>query len=405
MTIRNSELERLSGTRFAKRRVREIIDVQPRTHRIKTNEYLERGLIPVVDQGAAMIAGYINDVDKAYSGPLPVVIFGDHNCSFKFANSTFAVGADGTQLLTGKPDIDTHYLYYALQTAPVEQFGYQRHFKLLKECEVPVPLLGVQRCIVSILRAYDDLIEINRQRIALLEGMARQTFANAVRNFRESSGNGGIGVAQLISMTLGGDWGEETATPDESLQTRVIRGTDFRRIQSGDFSTAPTRFISERSFNRRLLRPFDVVVENSINAKARNAGTPLLISAGTLKALGNSAIATSFCRLFRCNTPENASVLFNFMDWMQHNNEMQQFQVVAANGIANFQSEHFMKRAVVPLSPEMIESLGERLAPFSSTTFQEQISNLSRQRDLLLPRLISGELALSGAERELEAVV
>ena len=267
----------------------------------------------------------------------------------------------------------------------------------------PFPDVPTQRRIASILRAYDRMIEINRRRIALLGEMARRIFEDAVGSFREREEEG-TSAATVVETTLGGDWGDERATSEEPCETRVIRGTDFRRIQSGDFSTAPTRFISERSIQRRLLRPFDLVVENSINAKTRNAGTPLLISAGTIEALGSSVIATSFCRLFRCTTPEHALVLFHFMDWMQRNNEMRQFQVVAANGIANFQSEHFMKRAVIPLSLDVIESLGRRLIPFAATTFQQQTSNLSRQREILLPRLVSGELSVSAAEQELEAV-
>lgn len=41
---------------------------------------------------------------------------------------------------------------------------------------VPIPQISVQRRIVSILGAYDDLIEINRRRIAVLEEMAQRLF-------------------------------------------------------------------------------------------------------------------------------------------------------------------------------------------------------------------------------------
>ena len=41
---------------------------------------------------------------------------------------------------------------------------------------VEVPLLHEQRRIASILSAYDDLIEVNRRRVAILEEMARRLF-------------------------------------------------------------------------------------------------------------------------------------------------------------------------------------------------------------------------------------
>jgi hypothetical protein len=204
---RRPRLER-SRTPFAYRKVSEIVDVQPRTHRIQTNEYLERGRIPVIDQGAARVAGYIDDTERAYDGPLPVVIFGDHTCTFKFAKNRFAVGADGTQLLTGKSDMDTRFLYYALQTAPVEQFGYQRHFKLLKDSQVAVPPLPIQRRIAAILGAYDDLIQVNWQRIALLEEMTRGLFDEWFVHFR-LPGRDGRAPAKASSKALPDGWRRE----------------------------------------------------------------------------------------------------------------------------------------------------------------------------------------------------
>jgi type I restriction enzyme S subunit len=316
--------------------------------------------------------------------------------------------SDNTIIALPKECIDLRFAYYLLSNAKLNRHAGGSAQPLLtqatlKPLKFAAPPLIIQRRIASILGAYDELIEANLRRIRLLDEMARRTFEEALRTFR-SGGKPGIDAATLIVETLGGDWGDETATSEEPRETRIIRGTDFRRIQAGDFTTAPRRFVSERSFERRSLRPFDLVVENSINAKTRNAGTPILISAGVIEAFGSSVVATSFCRLFRCASPEQAVVLFHFMDRMQRNNEMRQFQVVAANGIANFQSEHFMKRAVIPLSPDMIRPLGQRLLAFVATTFQQQISNLVRQRDLLLPRLISGELSLRNGEREQAAV-
>jgi type I restriction enzyme, S subunit len=308
--------------------------------------------------------------------------------------------------------LDERYLLYTLlgrdlqsQVQALGSGATVAHMRVpdAKRLLIPTPPLEIQQRIGAILGAYDDLIEVNRRRIALVDEMARRTFEDAVKSFRDIE-KAGTSASTLVATTVGGDWGGDIASPEEPLKTRVIRGTDFRSIQSGDFTTAPTRFLSERSFGRRLLRPFDLVVENSINAKTRNSGSPLLISAGVIEAFRGTVVATSFCRLFRCTAPESAIVLFHFMQRMQRNNEMQQFQVVAANGIANFQSEHFMKQAVVPLSPDKIVPLGQKLLPFAATTFQQQISILVQQRDLLLPRLISGELAVAAAERELEAV-
>ena len=81
---------------------------------------------------------------------------------------------------------------------------------------------------------------------------------------------------------------------------------------------------------------------------------------------------------------------------------MEEFQVVAANGIANFQTEQFMARAQIPLDQTEIKRLGEVLLRFDPTVLRQQISILRAQRDLLLPKLISGEIDLSTASASLQ---
>ena len=54
----------------------------------------------------------------------------------------------------------------------------------LRRLEIDVPSLPVQKKIASILSAYDDLIENNRRRIAILEEMARKEFDRIVEHAR-----------------------------------------------------------------------------------------------------------------------------------------------------------------------------------------------------------------------------
>ena len=79
-------------------------------HKIKRSEYLANGtVIPVVDQSQDFIAGYINDTERAYDGDLPVIVFGDHTCTFKYVDFRFAIGAEGTQIIRPKKDFDIRY--------------------------------------------------------------------------------------------------------------------------------------------------------------------------------------------------------------------------------------------------------------------------------------------------------
>jgi type I restriction enzyme S subunit len=156
--------------------VGELLDPLPRQPKIKRSEYQKSGRFPIVDQSQADIAGYTDEESWLYQGELPVVIFGDHTRVLKFVDFPFCVGADGTQLLRPVPGNDVRYLYYALRNVDLTNYGYERHFKYLKEEKIPAPLLPVQRRIAGILSAYDDLMENNRRRIRLLEAMARTIF-------------------------------------------------------------------------------------------------------------------------------------------------------------------------------------------------------------------------------------
>ena len=115
---------------------------------------------------------------------LPIVVFGDHTRCLKWVPFDFAVGADGTQLLQPDSRFDARYFFYALVNLNLKNYGYERHFKYLKEEKIPLRPLDEQHRIASILSAYDDLIENNTRRIAILEEMARRIYEEWFVRFR-----------------------------------------------------------------------------------------------------------------------------------------------------------------------------------------------------------------------------
>ena len=69
----------------------------PPEKKTKQKEYLEIGLLPIVDQGKEIIGGYTNEVEKNIVCNLPVIVFGDHTCSVKYINFPFGAGAYMTE--------------------------------------------------------------------------------------------------------------------------------------------------------------------------------------------------------------------------------------------------------------------------------------------------------------------
>ena len=117
--------------------------------KIKQKDYLVKGKLAVVDQGQELIGGYTNDVEKSYSGALPIVIFGDHTRCIKFVDFPFAQGADGVKVLRPKPFYLPKAFYYALQSVNIPNLGYRRHFPLFNKFSSPLPPFAEQQRIVD----------------------------------------------------------------------------------------------------------------------------------------------------------------------------------------------------------------------------------------------------------------
>jgi type I restriction enzyme S subunit len=98
-------------------------------------------------------------------------------------------------LVTARADVevDLTYIYYVLNWHDVRQQirGTASGAKIrhtspsrIGAVEIPHHTLTAQRRIASILRAYDELIEVNRRRVAVLEEMARALFEEWFVRFR-----------------------------------------------------------------------------------------------------------------------------------------------------------------------------------------------------------------------------
>jgi hypothetical protein len=135
--------------------------------KVQARSYKHSGSLPVVDQGEGLVGGYTDDESKAYEGPLPVLVFGDHTRRVKLIDFPFAVGADGVKLLAPAPGVDARYAAFALQGLPLSDRGYARHFALLRREHICLPTLEKQVAIA-------DAVEIQLARIDRLLSALRE---------------------------------------------------------------------------------------------------------------------------------------------------------------------------------------------------------------------------------------
>lgn len=158
----------------------ECINKIPKQKQVKSKDYKPIGRFPIVSQEKELISGYWDDESYVYRHSKPIIIFGDHTKEIKYIDFDFVVGADGTQILSPKDDIDTRFFYYYLLATPIRSLGYARHFKLLKEKSFYIPSLDEQRSIVARLDAAFAKIDALKANVERQLEEARALFNRAL---------------------------------------------------------------------------------------------------------------------------------------------------------------------------------------------------------------------------------
>ena len=153
-----------------------IYDVTKEGRKLPTSEYKDKGLYPIIDQGQNNIAGYTDETDGLFSN-VPAIIFGDHTRIIKYVDTPFFIGADGVKILKAKDEKANYkFLYYALSSAKIPNTGYNRHFKWLKEIDIPTYSEQEEKKIVSKLDKICDLITLRKLQLLKLDELVKSRF-------------------------------------------------------------------------------------------------------------------------------------------------------------------------------------------------------------------------------------
>jgi type I restriction enzyme, S subunit len=121
------------------------------TRKVQRKDFLEAGKFPVISQEKEFINGFWDNSDVVFKITKPIIIFGDHTQVLKYVDFDFVLGADGVKILQPIDGIDTRFFFYFLTSVDLESLGYARHYRLLKDIQVPIPSLREQIRIVALL--------------------------------------------------------------------------------------------------------------------------------------------------------------------------------------------------------------------------------------------------------------
>ena len=288
--------------------------------------------------------------------------------------------------------------------------------EMIRSLPVPQFSLAVQQRIAGILSAYDELIENSQRRIKILEAMARALYREWFVHFRfpghenhprVTSPLGEIPqgwevkkLGEIISAHIGGGWGKDVPDEDHTEPAWVIRGTDIPEARYSQVGGVPHRIHTASNLRSRRLVAGDIVFEVSGGSKGQPVGRALLITPELLAGLGGDVICASFCKRIQPDISGYGSELLylSFLEGYE-SGEIEQYQV-QSTGISNFKWTEYIANTDRIVPPDALRSeFRGNVAPLFTqvATLGRKIQNLRRTRDLLLPRLLSGQIEVETA--------
>lgn len=275
---------------------------------------------------------------------------------------------------------------------------------ILNALEVPLPPLPVQRRIAGILSACDELMENSQRRIRILEAMARALYREWFVHFRipaEVLTKAGAPRIKLVASPLGDipkGWEVKTVadsfeisgggTPSRKEEKYWDGGT-IQWFSPSDLTGAGTMFMDDSSDHITELG----LAESS--ARLFPARSVMLTSRATIGAIAiNTHEACTNQGFITCIPNERVPLYFLF-HWVTEN--VPTFQRMASGATFKEISRGVFKTIEFLQPPaKLVRRFEDAAAPMAeqALTLQRQIQNLRRTRDLLLPRLLSGQVEL-----------
>lgn len=224
----------LSSNKYSKVRIEKLLlPVKGNTTKIAQNELIAEGKIAVITQETGRtISGYTNKT-KAIND-LPLIVFGDHSFTFKYIDFEFIRGADGTQLLKFRNDVDLKYFYHLSDLLKVNDAKYERHFKYLKDTKIPLPPLDIQQKIVAECEAIDAAV-------TSAEAEVLQCKAEIEELVSKVSGNN----YKLIDLTTKIGSGATPRGGENSYKESGITLVRSQNVYDGQFETKGLAFIDD----------------------------------------------------------------------------------------------------------------------------------------------------------------
>ncbi len=268
---------------------------------------------------------------------------------------------------------DARFIYFFLQTLKLQNFDVGASNPTLNRNHVHrikvffPTTVETQRNIAAILTAYDDLIEANQRRIALLERMAEEIYR---------------------------EWFVRLRFPGHE-KTKLTKGVPagWRNGRFGQFCRLKRGY--DLPDAEIVAGPYPVIASTSIKAfHAEFKVEPPVITTGRSGSLGEVLMVNQ--RAWPLNTALYVKEFFGnspfLIFYTLRNMDLENFN--AGAGVPTLNRNHLEGLRLVIPPPSLQARFDEVVGPLHRQADALRVANqiLTRTRDALLPRLISGKL-------------
>lgn len=315
----------------------------------------------------------------------------------------------GFAVLRASDQIDSRFLYYFISNQSFTDY-LSLHAKgatypavdadIITGADISLPELNEQKKISYVLSTYDNLIENNTKRIKILEKMAQAMYKEWFVYFRFP---GHEKVKMVDSKTDLGEipegW-EVKKLPEvfDFLEGPGIRNWQYtptgcpfiniRLIQNNDININSANFISEEEANGKYkhfqLQERDMVVSTSgtlgRSAIVRKEHLPLILNTSVIR--------------FRPIDGRSYAFMYQFLNADYFQNKI--LSMASGSAQPNFGPMHLKQIELLVPSRNVLNAFNNLVGPIygGMIVYFAENQRLRQARDLLLPKLVGGEIRI-----------
>ncbi len=324
------------------------------------------------------------------------------NSAYVNSNEEFCLGQNTVCITPEQSRIQPSFLYCALNSDALRNQiealvgGASQgtiSLKSIRKLRVPLPPLPEQHRIAGILSAYDALMENSQRRIRILESMARALYREWFVHFRYPGHESVPRVDSPLGPIPQGWEGKKLSEVAEVNRAQINARTapaelhyiDIASVSPGQIdSTTTYAFADAPGRARRIIQHGDVLW-SCVRPNRRSHAQVMHPEPDTIASTGFAVLTAT-------------KVPFTFLYFATTTDDFVSFLVNNATGAAYpaVSGSTFEKAdLLIPPAP-LLKKFGDTTIPMAEQihTLQRQIQNLRQTRDLLLPRLLAGQVDL-----------